>query len=122
MLDLDSKQARSIVDHKKAKIFMVKYDYKHKVVKARIEKFTGYATLMIVRVKNNQVVDIDYEIKEGNCALAYIQKKQLHVITKEDYAEQLKLKVKKGFVRFRVIGEETSLELAIRLKDKLDLE
>ncbi len=113
MLDLNSKKAKSIVNHKKAKIFIVRYHYKTKVMKATIKDFTGYANLMMMRVKDDQKVLINYKVTSGVCALAYMQKDQFHVIAQETFNEEVVLNVKKGFMRFRVIGNDASIALTM---------
>jgi hypothetical protein len=118
MLDLESKKARSSVDRKRAKIFVVKYKRKEKVIFGQINNFTGYANLMLMRVKDNQEVKVNYRVLEGECALVYVQKKQIHVIAQEDFANQVTLNVDKGFMRFRVIGKNASVHLEIEIMDK----
>ncbi|QWB96165.1 hypothetical protein KHQ89_01595 [Mycoplasmatota bacterium] len=118
MLDLKSKKAGSMVDRKRAKIFIVKYKRKEKVILGQINDFTGYANLMMIRVEENQMVDVKYRVLEGSCALGYTQKKQFHVITEEDCEKQIKLDAHKGFIRFRVIGEKASVHLEIKMINK----
>lgn len=115
MLDLESKKAKSIVDYKRARIFMVKYNRRDKIIKSHIKSFSGYATLMWVKVKENQMIDVDFKVLEGECALTYVQKKSVHVISQKDFLGPLKLEVKKGMVRFRVIGEKANVDLLINL-------
>jgi hypothetical protein len=115
MLDLESKKARSIVDRKRAKIFIVKYKRKEKVILVRINSFTGYANLMLLKVNEHQKVDVNYRVLKGECALAYTQKKQIHVIAQENFDDQVELDVQKGFVRFRVIGKAASVNIEIKI-------
>ncbi len=119
MRHIVTKKIKSIVDRKRAKIFLVKYKYKDKIIKGRIYGFTGYATLMMLRVKENQKVKIDFRVIEGECALAYTQKKEVHILSKDqkDFQEDVTLNVKKGFMRFRIVGEAASVELEIELVD-----
>lgn len=116
-MKIDQKKAISIMNRKKAKIFIVKYSYKHKVMTAKISKFSGYAKLMTLKVEKQQRLHIDYRVLNGSCILGYVQDKKFIQLADAKFNQEISLDNRKGFIRFKVIGEQADVHLEIKKID-----
>lgn len=112
---IDQKKAISIINRKRAAVFVVKYSYKHKVTTARLVRFNGYANLMSLRVKENQRLHINYRVLEGECVLGYVQDKVFHKLADDKFEQAIELNNRKGLIRLRVIGDKASINLELKV-------
>lgn len=114
-MDIDQKKAVSMINRKRAAVFIAKYSYKYKVATARLVRFSGYANLMSLRVKENQKLHINYRVLEGECVLGYVQDKVFHKLADDKFEQSIQLNNRKGFIRLRVIGEKASVNLELKV-------
>ena len=105
---IDQKKAISMINRKRAAVFVVKYSYKHKVTTARLVRFSGYANLMSLRV-------INYRVLEGKCVLGYVQDKVFHKLADDKFEQAIELNNRKGLIRLRVIGDKASINLELKV-------
>jgi L-ribulose-5-phosphate 3-epimerase UlaE len=112
-MDLTDKRVMSKINQKKALVFIITRKLKEKKLKGRIKKFSGYQTIGLFKISDLQNFHINLDIKEGQACLVAIQKKDMKVITEKSVDCHTTLPFTKGYVRFRLIGKQASLNLEI---------
>jgi hypothetical protein len=113
-MDFKDEKVLSKVNYKKALVFMVTRKFRDKSYKGRIKKFTGFANVALIKVEDMQNLYINFNVTSGNAALIAIQKNEMKVLAQENMDAYLTLPFKKGFVRLRLIGEQTDLNFVIK--------
>lgn len=113
-MDLDHKKVLSKINYKKALIFIVTRKLRDKSYKGRIKKFTGYANIARIKVEDLQNLYIDFNIIKGKAALLAIQNDVIQPITEQNMDSYITLPFKKGYIRLRLVGEQTDLTFVIK--------
>ena len=118
MIDKFSAKAKSIINYKRALVFIVRKKFKTKTYQGKIKRFSGYQNLFFFKAKGKDKIDLDFIVDKGYACLTVIQKKTMHIITEESCNKQIVLPIKKGWARFRLIGDKTNVNFLItRLKE-----
>ncbi|BCR35771.1 hypothetical protein [Mariniplasma anaerobium] len=113
-MDFQEKKVLSKINYKKALVFMVTRKLRDKSYKGKIKKFTGFANVALLKVEDLQNLYIDFKITNGQAALIAIQKDEMKILAQENLEKHITLPFKKGFVRLRLIGEQTDLNFLIK--------
>ncbi|MFO7969102.1 MAG: hypothetical protein ACQERX_04580 [Bacillota bacterium] len=114
MIDKLSKKAKSMLNYKKALVFIVRKKLSKKTYHGKIRSFSGYQNLFFFKAKAKEKIDLEFTVKKGYACLVLIQKDMFFIVTEESCDKKVTLPVKKGWARLRLIGDKTSVDFVIK--------
>ena len=83
-------------------------------LKGTAKGFSGIKTISVLRMKENQSFDIDFNVKAGKAKLVAIKKKEIIVLAENHFVGQLITHLPKGFCRIRLVGEDANVKIKLR--------
>jgi hypothetical protein len=113
-MNYDDQKVLSKINYKKALVFIVTRKLRDKSYKGKIRKFSGYANIALLKVEDLQNLYVDFKITNGKAALIAIQNGIMRPIADQNIESYITLPFKKGYVRLRLVGEQTDLTFSIK--------
>ena len=108
----DNKKLTSLINRKRAIVFMVKY--KQNSLLCKTKKFSGVRTIGRVKCKESQSFFLDLKISQGQAKVILIKDKKVYPLIEGSYQGRLSTVLAEGKYRIRIAGISANLNFVIK--------
>lgn len=102
----------SRVNRVRAKLIFAYYRRNTQTLKAKVQRFTGYKTVLRIKCVANQRFSMELNINAGSAAIYLIGKDKMPILLAENsFSGYINNNNTEGIYRIRIVGENSDFEL-----------